>query len=49
MREKSVINGNTFVTISVGSADGVAKGMKFYVVNGAGLPGNRDHRHGGFG
>ena len=35
VREKSVINGNTFVTISVGSADGVAKGMKFYVVNGA--------------
>jgi cell shape-determining protein MreC len=35
VREKSVINGNTFVTISVGSADGVAKGMKFYVVNGS--------------
>jgi cell shape-determining protein MreC len=34
VREKSVINGNTFVTISVGSADGVAKGMKFYVSNG---------------
>lgn len=35
VREKSVINGNTFVTISVGSADGVAKGMKFSVVNGS--------------
>lgn len=35
VREKSVINGNTFVTISVGSADGVTKGMKFNVVNGA--------------
>jgi uncharacterized phage infection (PIP) family protein YhgE len=35
VQDKSVINGNTFVTISVGSADGVAKGMKFYVVNGA--------------
>jgi hypothetical protein len=35
IREKSVINGNTFVTISVGSADGVAKGMRFYVVSGA--------------
>ncbi|HEX4054908.1 MAG TPA: hypothetical protein VHX86_11640 [Tepidisphaeraceae bacterium] len=34
VRDKSVINGNTFVTISVGSADGVEKGMKFYVVNG---------------
>jgi ribosomal protein S15P/S13E len=34
VRDKSVINGNTFVTISVGSADGVVKGMKFYVVNG---------------
>lgn len=34
VREKSVINGNTFVTISVGSADGVTKGMKFNVVNG---------------
>ena len=34
VREKSVINGNTFVTISVGSADGVAKGMRFYVVDG---------------
>ncbi len=34
VRDKSVINGNTFVTISVGSADGVQKGMKFYVVNG---------------
>jgi myosin heavy subunit len=32
--ETSVINGNTFVTINVGSADGVAKGMKFDVVNG---------------
>lgn len=35
VRETSVINGNTFVTLSVGSADGVAKGMKFYVVNGS--------------
>jgi cell shape-determining protein MreC len=35
VREKSQINGNTFVTISVGSQDGVAKGMRFYVVNGA--------------
>ena len=35
VQDKSVINGNTFVTISVGSADGVAKGMKFYVVSGA--------------
>jgi hypothetical protein len=35
VREKSLINGNTFVTISVGSADGVTKGMRFYVVNGA--------------
>jgi uncharacterized protein (DUF3084 family) len=35
VREKSVINGNTFVTISVGSADGVAKGMKFSVINGS--------------
>jgi hypothetical protein len=34
VREKSVINGNTFVTISVGSADGVSKGMRFYVVDG---------------
>jgi cell shape-determining protein MreC len=39
VREKSVINGNTFVTISVGSADGVAKGMKFYVVNNSGFLG----------
>ena len=35
VREKSLINGNTFVTISVGSADGVTKGMRFYVINGA--------------
>lgn len=34
IRDKSVINGNTFVTISVGSNDGVAKGMKFSVVEG---------------
>jgi chromosome segregation ATPase len=34
VRDKSVINGNTFVTISVGSNDGVAKGMKFNVVDG---------------
>jgi hypothetical protein len=34
VREKSVINGKTWVTINVGSADGVAKGMKFYVLNG---------------
>jgi hypothetical protein len=34
VRDKSVINGNTFVTISVGSADGVSKGMRFYVVDG---------------
>jgi hypothetical protein len=39
VREKSVINGNTFVTISVGSADGVAKGMKFNVVNNSGFLG----------
>ena len=39
VREKSVINGNTFVTISVGSADGVAKGMKFSVVNNTGFLG----------
>lgn len=32
--DKSIINGNAFVTISVGSAEGVTKGMKFYVVNG---------------
>jgi len=31
--EKSVINGNTYATISVGSADGVSKGMQFYVVD----------------
>jgi hypothetical protein len=35
VREKSIINGNTFVTISVGSADGVAKGMKFNVLDGS--------------
>ena len=35
VRDKRLINGNTFVTISVGSADGVTKGMRFYVVNGA--------------
>jgi myosin heavy subunit len=34
VRDKSVINGNTFVTISVGSQDGVAKGMKFNVLDG---------------
>jgi hypothetical protein len=34
VREKSIINGNTFVTISVGSNDGVAKGMKFSVLDG---------------
>lgn len=34
VREKSIINGKTWVTINVGSADGVAKGMKFYVLNG---------------
>jgi hypothetical protein len=34
VREKSVINGNTFVTISVGSNDGVSKGMKFNVLDG---------------
>jgi len=34
VREKSVINGKTWVTINVGSADGVAKGMKFYVLSG---------------
>jgi hypothetical protein len=34
VREKSVINGKMWVTINVGSADGVAKGMKFYVLNG---------------
>lgn len=34
IRDKSTINGNTFVTISVGSADGVAKGMRFNVVDG---------------
>jgi predicted nucleic acid-binding Zn-ribbon protein len=34
VREKSVINGKLWVTINVGSADGVAKGMKFYVLNG---------------
>ena len=39
VREKSVINGNIFVTISVGSADGVAKGMKFYVLSNAGFLG----------
>jgi hypothetical protein len=33
--DKSVINGNTFITISVGSSQGVQKGMKFYVVNGS--------------
>jgi len=32
--DKSVINGNTFVTINVGSSQGVQQGMKFYVVNG---------------
>jgi hypothetical protein len=34
VREKSIINGKPWVTINVGSADGVAKGMKFYVLNG---------------
>ena len=34
VRDKSVINGKTWVTINVGSADGVAKGMKFYVLSG---------------
>lgn len=32
--DKSVIEGNTYVTISVGSADGVQKGMQFNVVDG---------------
>jgi hypothetical protein len=31
--EKRVIDGNTYVTISVGSADGVARGMQFYVLD----------------
>jgi len=31
--EKNSFNGNTYVTISVGSADGVAKGMQFYVLD----------------
>jgi len=31
--EKNTFNGNTYVTISVGSADGVAKGMQFYVLD----------------
>jgi chromosome segregation ATPase len=35
VREKQIINGNTFVTISVGSADQVTKGMKFNVFDGA--------------
>jgi uncharacterized coiled-coil protein SlyX len=33
IRDKNVINGNTYVTIDVGSADGVAKGMQFYVLD----------------
>jgi hypothetical protein len=31
--DKKVINGSTYVTLSVGSADGVAKGMKFNVID----------------
>ena len=33
VRGKNVINGNTYVTIDVGSADGVSKGMQFYVLD----------------
>jgi len=31
--DKRLIDGNTYVTISVGSADGVTNGMQFYVVD----------------
>jgi hypothetical protein len=33
VREKSLINGQTYVTIDVGSSDGVIKGMQFYVLD----------------
>ncbi len=33
VRDKNIINGNTYVTIDVGSADGVSKGMQFYVLD----------------
>jgi TolA-binding protein len=33
IREKKEINGSTYVTITVGSADGVTKGMRFNVID----------------